>query len=174
LALTGALGFGKVPFGGALCGHPNGYNSFHPWFLVMGHLLKTVRGVGASKPREELEKRRVELDCYFAESRIRFQDPVLGLTELGSLEETFFSFLRRSGPRILETVDALGLISGLALEWKSHASKIYFGVKDSPWQTENVFELFKIYSKVVFSLVRGVTLEAEVKRHLFRGVFEGS
>jgi len=55
-------------------------------------------------------------------------------------------------------VDALGLISGLALEWKSHASKIYFGVKDSPWQTENVFELFQIYSEVVFLWWPGVLI----------------
>ena len=57
-------------------------------------------------------------------------------------------------------------------EWKKCSKLLFrFGV---PWQTEVGYELFMLYSNVVFSTDPEVAdLKTEIKRHLFKpGTFE--
>jgi hypothetical protein len=163
LALTRALGYENSAYFGAMCLYPK-YGSFHPWFSVMGHLLRTVRGINPAV-------RHPELDSYFAKSRLLIQFPNNGgRAELGSLEEAFSLYLVHGS---LANAAAEFLIPVLAGEWKKRASKIYLsGGENSLWRTSNHNHLFTDYARAVFS-TEGAELEREVKRQLFKpGIFE--
>jgi len=165
LALTSALGFENRPYAGALCHYPK-YKSFHPWFSVVGHLLRTAWGI-------DPPGRRAELDSYFAKSRLRIGFPNDGgEAELGSMEEAFCLYLVHSS--LVNAVPEF-LVMSLAGEWKNGASRIYLGGgANSPWRTLNYSLLFADYARVVFSTGSG-DLERRVKRELFKaGVFEPS
>lgn len=166
-ALTSALGFPEAPFAGALNNHPDRYKSFHGWFLVMGHLLETIRVFGG-------EKGQAELKNYFQGSRVWVDLSAYsgGREEFGSLEEAFYCFLRRNS---LRNAGAATLIDAFGIEWKSYASRIILGCKEIPWWTRDEVELFLGYAQIVFSAVPGVTdLEAEIKKQLLRpGLYKG-
>ena len=163
LALTSALGYENGPYAGAMCHHPK-YRSFHPWFSVLGHLLRTAWGT-------EPGGRRSELDSYFAESRLAIRFPNDGgAAEIGSLEEALCRYLVHSS---LANAGAEFLIISLAGEWRSAASRgIYLEPgADSVWRTLNYNVLFAEYAKAVFA-TEPRDLEREVKRQLFKpGVF---
>ena len=163
LALTKALGFKEEVFRGAMREHPDKYRSYHSWYLVLGHLLETVW----------LDKARCgEVDCYFRQSRIEVRLPKGGLVEIASLEESFYRYLVAGAPFALRSAGAVSLINLLAIEWVKWSKLLFkFGI---PWRTEVDYELFLLYSKVVFSIDPEVTdLETEIRRNLFKpGTFE--
>ena len=163
LALTKALGFKEEVFRGAMREHPDRYRSYHSWYLVLGHLLETVW----------LDKARCgEVDCYFRQSRIEVRLPKGGLVEIASLEESFYRYLVAGAPFALRSAGAVSLINLLAIEWVKWSKLLFkFGI---PWRTEVDYELFLLYSKVVFSIDPEVTdLETEIRRNLFKpGTFE--
>ena len=163
LALTKALGFKEEVFRGAMREHPDKYRSYHSWYLVLGHLLETVW----------LDKARCgEVDCYFRQSRIEVRLPKGGLIEIASLEESFYRYLVAGAPFALRSAGAVSLINLLAIEWVKWSKLLFkFGI---PWRTEVDYELFLLYSKVVFSIDPEVAdLENEIRRNLFKpGTFD--
>jgi hypothetical protein len=161
LALTKALGFKEQNFRGAMAGHPSKCRSFNSWFVVLGHLLETVR---------EDKGRCGELESYFRESRIHLRMPNGVLVEIATLEESFYRYLVLVGPFGLSGVNAVNVINLLAIEWMKWSKLLFkFGI---PWRSEVDYELFLQYAKVVFSMDPGISganeLETEIRRNLFK------
>jgi hypothetical protein len=166
LALTGALGFKEAPFAGALRGHPDRYESFHGWFVVMGHLFETIRAFATKAGRGALNN-------YFESSRVRIdlEGYSGGWEEFASVEEAFYGYSLRNCWRDL---GAELLVTGLGIEWKTHHSKMYLEGDNISWRTRDSVELFCGYAQIVFASAPGTDLETQIKKQLFKpGLYRG-